>query len=221
MLEGSRVGRGMGRESTGASQSVLKKQTDRSRLGEPSLALCESAYRLAGEGDSTQGHRTIHGRFQTASRFRTVRACFKCLVPSRRACGKTATGPPGGACPGRQQESGRPCASPTGPPAMRPTFTMSVCSRPPVGTLWWSYLRDILKSLASLRSDYSRSIGPLFTFAGIRNVLVTAGSSVAIASMHPPGNPPCRPPDCAASGSTTTAPPGLDLGVTSRFGVQA
>ena len=148
-----------------------------------------------GEGHSTQGRRTIHGRFQTASRFRTVRACFKCLVPSRRACGKTATGPPGGACPDRQQESGRPCASPTGPPAMRPTFTMSVCSRRLVGTLWWSYGRDILKALASLRSDCSRSIGTVFTFAAMRSVLVTVGSSVAIASMHPPRNLPCRPPD--------------------------
>ena len=40
VLEGSRDGRGMGRESTGASRSVLEKQTDQRRLGEPSPDPC-------------------------------------------------------------------------------------------------------------------------------------------------------------------------------------
>ena len=168
LLEGSRDGRGMGRESTSTSRSVLKKQTDQSRLGEPSPAPAgpptDSPARTtrrsdAGWATASSGQPTESARYVPVSNAwcrrseHTARLLLACLAALAGGGGGNRSGlARAGLIPYR----GCGC----GPP--QPCRSARERRSVPYGVVTG---RDILKALPSLRSDCSPSIGTAFTFA--------------------------------------------------------
>ena len=106
-LEGVRDGRGMGRESTGASRSALKNQTDQSRPGGACPVPCRSRCRFTARatrrrdaGRSTAGsrQRADSERYVRVSNAwchraeRAVRPLLACPVPLARTVSKNRGG---------------------------------------------------------------------------------------------------------------------------------